>query len=322
LVLDILDKARYWVEYKRTVERHEALLDMEFSLSFSTAHAYLVMPLSFWDTTTREKPKIREIEFLIVSHDQGWTSESTKGTYETTSFFEASILRPCSGDNDEQEARMLDTLFDNQLESRSNIYTVTKDVFNSAGYDLVRRPSSEYESHRTHCEEMQFFRWLEEEDRAAERLPRGVEGEHAWYLQGNEVARGISTFEGDFIPRYRVVWGCKANPVWAGNEGAGKGEHFLDSLQKGDWICVWARAKVRSINVISALFTDTSARGGVGRTTSMEFTLRCGVLFSIPDILVLHRGVPLSYRSSYTTLLPLTNVRMLDATSTAGLVST
>jgi hypothetical protein len=72
----------------------------------------------------------------------------------------------------------------------------------------------------------------------------GIEGQHAWYLQGNEVARAVSVFEGDYIRRYRVVWGCKDNPTWEGNEGAGRGENFIDSLQDGDWICVWARAKV------------------------------------------------------------------------------
>lgn len=73
-----------------------------------------------------------------------------------------------------------------------------------------------------------------------------VEGEHAWYLQSNQVARGVSVFEGEMIRRYRVVWGCKANPVWAGNEGAGSGAEFLDTLKQTDWICVWARAKVRA----------------------------------------------------------------------------
>lgn len=76
-------------------------------------------------------------------------------------------------------------------------------------------------------------------------------GTHAWYLQGNQVARATSLFEGEMVKRYRVIWGCKANPRWEGNEGAGRGEGFVDSLREGDRILVWARAKVSSIFVLS-----------------------------------------------------------------------
>ena len=69
------------------------------------------------------------------------------------------------------------------------------------------------------------------------------EGEYAWYVQGNEVGRVNSVFEGEMIKRYNVTWGCKANPIQDANEGAGGGEDFVDLLQKDDLICVWARAK-------------------------------------------------------------------------------
>lgn len=68
-----------------------------------------------------------------------------------------------------------------------------------------------------------------------------------WYIQGNEVARSASTFDGDMIPRDRVVWGSKSTPRWVGNEGTGSGEGFVDSIKEGDWIVVWARAKVSTI---------------------------------------------------------------------------
>ena len=71
-----------------------------------------------------------------------------------------------------------------------------------------------------------------------------TDGDDAWYLQGNEVARATSVFDGEMIRRYHVVWGRKAHPAWVGNEGAGNGHGFIDSLKPRDWICVWARAKV------------------------------------------------------------------------------
>jgi hypothetical protein len=251
LVLDILDKARYWVEVTVENTRYEALVDADFTFSVSSASPYLVL-LAFHDRhqSSREAPKIREIEFTIVSHDKGWTTEGTKGTFKTSSFFEASILRPTRGYNPDNEDELCRYVEIGLMEPKSNIRKVVNDSIYNFGYDLAPRPSQDYESHRMHCEEMKFFRWLEDEyfERdeylAFEEVERGVEGSHAWYLQGNEVARGKSIFEGDFMARHRVVWGCKANPTWIGNGGSGKGEQFLDSLQKHDFICVWARAKV------------------------------------------------------------------------------
>jgi hypothetical protein len=61
---------------------------------------------------------------------------------------------------------------------------------------------------------------------------QGNEDNFAWYLQGNKVAAKRI---------YNVVW---AEEPWAGNEGSGTGEGFLEALQEGDRILVWARAKV------------------------------------------------------------------------------
>lgn len=66
--------------------------------------------------------------------------------------------------------------------------------------------------------------------------PQDGEGDLAWYLQGNRVAAGNN--------EYRVRWneeGCE------GNEGAGTGEGFLQELQDGDRLLVWARAKVSRV---------------------------------------------------------------------------
>lgn len=37
--------------------------------------------------------QVKEIDFLLDSHDQGWTSEDTVGTFNTSSWVEVSILR-------------------------------------------------------------------------------------------------------------------------------------------------------------------------------------------------------------------------------------
>lgn len=132
---------------------------------------------------------------------------------------------------------------------------------------MVPRPSSDMEPQRLHCDEMKKITWsVEARERQNEiyeepsRNPRPWnaqasiqktemcderdEGKHSWYLQGNQVAKGTSVFEGEMVKRYHVVWGCAANPTWKGDAGAGSGEAFVDSLQKGDTIVVWSRAKV------------------------------------------------------------------------------
>jgi hypothetical protein len=251
LVLDILDKARYWVELIYQNERHEVLLDQEFSPGFSAALPFLGVPINSNITTaSRETGKLREIEFLIVSHDQGWTTEDTHGTYKTSSWFEVSIVRPSA--DPLLNTQMQNTIQDGIAEifdvyrgpQTSNILAGFESFFKGFDAELVPRPSPVPEPQRMHCEEMRNFRFLEDEEKTGTTLPTGVEGGHAWYLQSNEVARTTSTFEGEYIRRYRVVWGCKANPTWVGNEGTGSGEDFIDSLQHRDWICVWARAKV------------------------------------------------------------------------------
>lgn len=81
LVLAILDFARYWPEITNESVVHSVLLDEEWSLDFSAASIYLWAELPQPDARYEdENPKMREIEFTIVSHDQGWTTEDTKGS--------------------------------------------------------------------------------------------------------------------------------------------------------------------------------------------------------------------------------------------------
>lgn len=80
LVLTILDYARYWPEVMHESIVHHVLLDEEWSTEFSVASIYLWAELPEPDSRFRDqKPKMKEIEFIIVSHDQGWTTEDTKG---------------------------------------------------------------------------------------------------------------------------------------------------------------------------------------------------------------------------------------------------
>ncbi|KAF2253729.1 hypothetical protein BU26DRAFT_516032 [Trematosphaeria pertusa] len=235
LVLEVLHFARYWPETTHETSDHFVLFDEKWDVDFTAAFPYLWVPIgSSDDPDDEEQPKVREIEFLIVSHDQGWTTEDTAGTYKTSSWFEVSHARagPASDMPPEPMGPFphVDRAREYLLDGAHNI-------------ELMPRSSSEMEPQRLHCREMREV--ASEPEIFRKRAPPSDEGRYAWYLQGNKVGRGPSVFEGDLVKRYRVVWGCAANPRWEGNEGAGRGEGFLDSLRNGDWIVVWARAKRR-----------------------------------------------------------------------------
>jgi hypothetical protein len=117
-------------------------------------------------------------------------------------------------------------------------------MFPANGLQLQPRLPLDVEPQRLHCSEMINVTASEEELSKWPYCKSTKEGEFAWYLQGNEVARGKSIFDGEMVRRYNVVWGSKTNARWVGNEGSGSGDGFVDTLQEGDWIVVWARAKV------------------------------------------------------------------------------
>jgi hypothetical protein len=76
LVLAILDYARYWPEVTAESIDDHVIRDEDWSLDFSASHLYL------WEQYPFVKGgvvKVKEIEFTIVSHDQGWTTENTGG---------------------------------------------------------------------------------------------------------------------------------------------------------------------------------------------------------------------------------------------------
>ena len=149
-------------------------------------------------------------------------------------------------------------------ETVDGVCAASKIMHSSGMVDLVRRPSSAMEPQRSHCTEMMVVK------------SQGVkEGEHAWYLQGNEVAREKSVFEGEMVKRYNITWGCKKYPVQITDKGAGNGDGFIDNLERDDFICVWARAKVSStlipLDRISRHRAEWNNSGEAGRTISTVF---------------------------------------------------
>jgi hypothetical protein len=135
-------------------------------------------------------------------------------------------------------------------QSYSNVKTAVQTMFGDM-LRLVPRPTSDLEPQRLHCTEMMHINTQAESTDEITRdhttdlqTASTKEGQHAWYLQGNEVARGSSVFHGEMVRRYNVVWGSKSCPRWVGNEGSGNGDGFVDTIKKGDWVVVWARAKV------------------------------------------------------------------------------
>lgn len=237
LVLCILDEAHYWVEVETSSRDHVILADGAWSLDYSATYPYLYVPA--YHKAHAPLLKIREIEFTIVSHDQGWTTEDTQGTYQTSSWFEASIIRP-KGLPLTRHHRGLRRLRDMHVrgETVDGICAASEIIHSSGMVELVRRPSPTVEPQRLHCAEM-----------INTKSPCVKEGERAWYIQGNEVAREKSVFEGEMVKRYQVIWGCKDNPLHITADGAGNGDGFIDTLEQDDFICVWARVKVSSTTV-------------------------------------------------------------------------
>lgn len=76
LVLDILDRARYWPSRNLIGRNTKAESNAKVCLYGSVWSDDIVQGLG----GEEENLKLREIEFDILSRDQGWTSEGTEGT--------------------------------------------------------------------------------------------------------------------------------------------------------------------------------------------------------------------------------------------------
>jgi hypothetical protein len=141
----------------------------------------------------------------------------------------------------------LPMLLSDTIYQHNNVYQTIDEavraVYAQDEMQLVRRPSLETEHQRLHCDEM-INDTASDHGPLDSRPQSKKEGEYAWYLQGNEVAKGLSVFDGEMVRRYNIVWSSASTPRWVGNEGSGRGEGFVDALQEDDRILVWARAKV------------------------------------------------------------------------------
>lgn len=221
LVLDILDHAEYW-PMRQFSTTPGSTVKVAATMFRSSAAGLCLDADIFNDPVVNdlrangEKVRIKAIQFQIRSRDQGWTSEPTRGTFSTSSWLEASILRGVESHSTTfPPSCWLDSVF---ASPESFQYHVT-----SRGWQLVRRPEH------------------------AEQGPQGGEGDLAWYLQGNRVATQGRAEE------YDVLW---THDTYGGNEGSGRGDDFLHALKEGDRLLVWARAKVRRLpmpNVIELM---------------------------------------------------------------------
>lgn len=209
LVLNILEDAEYWPT-RRFSTQEGRTVKVAATMSRSSAAGLCFDADIFNDPRVDrlrndgEKIRIKAIDFHIRSRDQGWTSEPTRGTFSTSSWLEASILCGLDG----HRTRLPPScLLDSVFESP---HTFQQHI-TPRGWQLARRPEF------------------------AEQGPQGGEGDLAWYLQGNRVATQGHAEE------YDITWTRNAHE---GNEGSGTGDGFLDELEDGDRLLIWARAKV------------------------------------------------------------------------------
>jgi hypothetical protein len=218
LVLHILEYAEYWPSITWSTSQRNNGKTVPGITGHHEASICIHVPVTKNDIitnigSTEKKIEIKSIEFLVKSQDQGWTSEMTRGTFNTSSWLEVSILRK----TDDQANDRIDLRDGINFDDPNDIPNLRafqdprglQEKLITRGYTLVKRPEH------------------------LSQGPQGGEGDLAWYLQGNRVAAPLDT--------YNVVW---TRDGYQGNDGAGKGEGFLDALQSGDELLVWARSKV------------------------------------------------------------------------------
>lgn len=209
LVLAILDYAQYWPMREFSTDKGNTV-KVAASMFRSSAAALCLDADVFRHPTVDdlhargEKVRVKAIEFHIRSRDQGWTSERTQGTFSTSSWLEASLLRGVEDYSTTfPPSCWLDSVFASPQSFQEHVMP--------RGWQLIKRPEF------------------------AEQGPQGGEGDLAWYLQGNRVATQGRSED------YHIIW---THDECEGNEGAGRGEGFLNELREGDRLLVWARAKV------------------------------------------------------------------------------
>ncbi|KAL6707346.1 hypothetical protein ACN47E_004125 [Coniothyrium glycines] len=172
VVLEILDWANYWPyhEYQATGSRPMTAA----ARGGRSNAAAIIVELPIYDNPivrsiqrAGEKPKIRALEFRVSSHDQGWTSENTRGTFATSSWTEVSILRDVTQSGNLPPPPSSTPAWIGTPADWSNVRPET-------AWKLVKRPESALQG------------------------PQDGEGDLAWYLQGNRVATEDQ--------EYHIVW--------------------------------------------------------------------------------------------------------------------
>ncbi|KAL5431948.1 hypothetical protein PMIN07_008807 [Paraphaeosphaeria minitans] len=171
LVLEILAHAQYEpvVEFASS---HRAVAE---ALMGAATSAYVCLPAEVASRNTirrisgpNVRLKVKEIRFDVKSKDQGWTSENTTGTFNTSSWLEVSIFRPGPQFSSLGDLPFWTREYDNPQELQEQL--------SPTGHKLVdARPG------------------------IASVGAQGGEPPLAWYLQGNKVA------ERHHID-YQIVW--------------------------------------------------------------------------------------------------------------------
>ncbi|KAF2641564.1 hypothetical protein P280DRAFT_398928 [Massarina eburnea CBS 473.64] len=157
---------------------------------------------------SKVKTKVQGLCFDFTSCDQGWTSEGTQGSFNTSSWLEVSILRP------EDPAKDLAVSKQFLSEGKGTAEDLQR-AMEGTGAMFVKRAVG------------------------LEKGPQVGEAPIAWYLQGNCVSSDVR--------HYRVAWerfGELGNERSENEEsGSGPGTGLVATLREGDKVLVWARAK-------------------------------------------------------------------------------
>lgn len=173
LVLQILDQAKYWTGI--TTERIDrvSLIDEHWDTRYSAAEPYLWIPLHLSaHPDSGEKPALREIEFNIVSHDQGWTTERGAKPYETSSWFEVTRCRP-RGDWTAVPALADAFVGADEEVAFANVEEARR--FVEEEVEFMPRPEGEgQEEARLHCEEMRKVTWPRKHREKEPELDEGM----------------------------------------------------------------------------------------------------------------------------------------------------
>ncbi|KAH7401493.1 hypothetical protein BKA66DRAFT_406195 [Pyrenochaeta sp. MPI-SDFR-AT-0127] len=171
LVLEILEHAQYWPtrEFKSdpshpivATARNGRPSAATLCLDAGVFNNPIVNPIR----ASGERYKIKDIMFDIVSHDQGWTSEGTQGSFSTSSWLEVSILRNETNSSTRLPGpRLVNEWISSPQDFHRNMV--------GRGWFLAQRPAQALQG------------------------PQDGEGDFAWYLQGNRVVDRET---------YRVIW--------------------------------------------------------------------------------------------------------------------